>query len=103
MAIRKLEKALRENDLYERYQSLLTEREAEIFSSYFAYDLSLSEIAEQRKISRAAVSESLAKTAEKLEKYEKALRLCALRADIQKKLAENVPPERILEDVLNGI
>lgn len=59
--------------LFETYGSLLTKRQRETFSAYFLSDLSLAEVAEIGEVSRAAVSDSLAKTFHKLEEMEKRL------------------------------
>ena len=63
----------------------LTERQKELFSSYYIYDLSLSEISEPEGKTRQSVSDAIRKVKDKLEKYEKVLRirekneaLCAL-------------------------
>jgi len=61
--------------LYERYGVLLTERERSLFHSYYSCDLSLSEIAENEFISRAAVSDSLGKSLSKMRDYEEKLGL----------------------------
>jgi predicted DNA-binding protein YlxM (UPF0122 family) len=68
------EEALR---LYDKYGPLLTEREEALFRYYYSYDLSLGEIAENEKISRAAVSDSLNKSLTKLREYEDKLHLVA--------------------------
>jgi len=61
--------------LYERYGVLLTERERSLFHQYYSCDLSLSEIAENEGISRAAVSDSLGKSLTKMREYEEKLGL----------------------------
>ena len=62
-------------NLFERYGELLTDTQKEVFSDYYFYDLSLSEIAENKGISRAAISDNLHKSLEKLEEYESKLHL----------------------------
>jgi predicted DNA-binding protein YlxM (UPF0122 family) len=74
----KREEALR---LYETYGVFLTPREKHLYEDYFSYDLSLSEIAENEKISRSAVSDSLNKSLAKLSAYEKKLGLEARRQE----------------------
>lgn len=61
--------------LYDKYGSLLTDTQKEVFSDYYLFDLSLSEIAENRGISRAAISDNLHKSFEKLSEYESKLHL----------------------------
>ena len=63
------------NLLLDLYQSLLTPRQQQICELYYREDLSLSEIAQELEISRAAVSESLHKSLKSLEKFESALHL----------------------------
>ncbi|MCQ2798875.1 MAG: DNA-binding protein [Bacilli bacterium] len=83
--IEKREEATR---LYERYGSLLTTTQQEVFSDYYLYDLSLSEIAENRGISRAAISDSLHKSMEKLGEFEAKLGLIKKEEEIKSLLEE---------------
>ncbi len=68
-----LQKRERAMELYEEYGALLTASQQTIFEAYYRDDLSLSEIAENLAISRAAASESLRTTFEKLEDFESKL------------------------------
>lgn len=61
------------NSLFDIYKELLTEVEQETFINYYSEDLSLSEIAENRGISKSSVGKTLKQAAEKLEDYEKKL------------------------------
>lgn len=63
------------NILYGYYQSLLTDKQKTIFDSYYAEDYSLSEIAEDFKVSRNAVWDTLKKVTDKLEEFESKLHL----------------------------
>ena len=63
------------NDLFSIYKSLLTEKECEIFSSYYEDNLSMGEIAENRSISRAAVGNTVKIVEKKLEEYEQKLKI----------------------------
>lgn len=56
--------------LYGLYGKLLTEKQQGIIEDYFGLDLSLSEIAEIRKISRQAVNDALSTAKEQLYHYE---------------------------------
>lgn len=71
----KIEKTIRYNSLLLIYQNLLTDTQKDILSVYFKFDLSLSEIASERDISRAAVEDAIRKGINKLEEYESALHL----------------------------
>lgn len=64
--------------LWDLYAPLLTERQRELTTLYFAYDLSLGEIAEQKGVSRQSVSDCLTKCRKQLEKYEEKLGLSKL-------------------------
>ncbi|MDE6505116.1 MAG: DNA-binding protein [Clostridia bacterium] len=59
--------------LWDLYRGLLTPTQQEITDLYFNLDLSLSEIAEQKGVSRQAVSECLKTCKKQLEEYEEKL------------------------------
>ena len=59
--------------LWDVYSGLLTETQQEITNLYFNLDLTVSEIAKEKGISRQAVSECLKGCALQLEEYEKRL------------------------------
>ena len=63
------------NGLYDSYNSLLTDNERKTFEDYYQEDFSLSEIAEERDISRSAVQKTLKNVLEKLDFYENKLNL----------------------------
>jgi uncharacterized protein len=69
--------------LFDCYKGLLSPSQQAIFSDYYDYDLSLSEIAENRKISRAAVSDALHKGFTKLEAIEKEVAFAKKKGDLQ--------------------
>ena len=70
-----MEKDLCLTELFELYQGLLTDKQRELFSSYYLYDLSLSEIAEPFGTTRQSVYEGVKKVKKKLIEYEKLLKL----------------------------
>lgn len=74
-------------ELFELYKGLFTERQREIFSSHYSYDLSLGEIAESAGITRQSVLDTVKKVKEKLDFYEKQLSLKAIY-DGLKEIAE---------------
>lgn len=76
------------SNLLQEYGSLLTESQKDIFASYYNYDLSLSEIADNKKISRSAVEDSLSKTSHKLLEYESKLHLLKKKDELSKLLEE---------------
>ena len=56
--------------LWDIYSALLTPTQREITDMYFNLDLTVSEIAEQKGISRQGVSECLSSARRQLEEYE---------------------------------
>lgn len=83
-----LEKKDLYNILYGYYQLLLTEKQREIFELYYANDYSLSEIAEELKVSRNAIWDTLKNVIEKLEEYESKLHLYQNDRILKNKLNE---------------
>ncbi|MEA5060980.1 hypothetical protein SDC9_95233 [bioreactor metagenome] len=83
-----IKEILRANRLLETYGVLLTPSQKEIMEDYYAYNLSFAEIAEQRKISRSAVADSLKKTLEKLEELETNLHLLMEKEKLEKSIVE---------------
>ena len=69
-----MEKELELTELFELYQGLLTDKQRELFSAYYLYDLSLSEIAEPLGTTRQSVYEGIKKVKKKLIEYENILK-----------------------------
>ncbi len=67
------EERLRYLGLWDAYGPLLTDLQREICEQYFSLDLSLSEIAEAKGVSKQAVSDTLKKSRELLDSYEEKL------------------------------
>ena len=61
--------------LFDAYGGLLSEGQQEIMASYINYDLTVTEIAENLKVSRQAVKDSISKAEKKLISYEDKLSL----------------------------
>ena len=70
-----MEKDFRYVELFELYQGLLTDRQRQIFSSHYCFDLSLSEIAEPDGNTRQSVYAVVKKVKAKLDEYERELGL----------------------------
>lgn len=87
-----MEKDLELTELFELYQGLLTDKQRELFSSYYLYDLSLSEIAEPLGTTRQSVYEGVKKVKKKLIEYEKLLKLKEKNAEL-KSVAETLKSE----------
>ena len=58
------------NNLFDIYKNLLTKIEQETFINYYGEDLTLSEIAENRGISKSSVGKTLNNVEDKLKQYE---------------------------------
>ena len=65
-----LEETIRYSELLMLYQGLLSPTQKDILEDYFSYNLSISEIAENRNISRAAVEDAIKKGKKKLDQFE---------------------------------
>ncbi len=66
-------------ELWDMYSPLLTLNQREITDLHFNLDLTVSEIAEQKGISRQGVSECLSSAKKQLEEYERKLGFCRMR------------------------
>ena len=94
------------------YEKLLSPKQSRTLNSYFRYDLSLGEIAEEEGVSRAAVYDALSKGVAKLRKIEEDVGMVAYRKRLTK-LAEDAfeqegkareeTLERLGKEVLHGI
>ncbi|MCQ2802466.1 MAG: transcriptional regulator [Bacilli bacterium] len=83
----KLEKTLKYSKLYSLYKSELSSTQQEIVNDYFLFDLSLSEIAENRQISKSAVEDALTKGMNKLDELESHFHLLERNTKIHQKLS----------------
>lgn len=71
--------------LFDVYASLLSQKQRNIFDSYYNNDLSLSEISENEGITRQGVSDSLRRSAKELKELEEKLGLIALKSELKSK------------------
>ena len=96
-----INKTIRYSKLLDIYQPLLTETQSEIMSNYFLYDLSLSEIAESRNVSRAAIEDALKKGMNKLDDFEQKMHLYEKQEKILNCLEEisNEENKEIIEKI----
>ena len=78
-----LEKRLYYIELLHLYGELLSATQKDILKDNLEFDLSLSEIASNREISRAAVEDALKKGMNKLDEYETKLSLFQKRSTIR--------------------
>ena len=65
-----LDAVLRYSELLILYRDLLSDAQKEILDDYFCVNLSISEIAENRKTSRSAVEDAVKKGKNKLDEFE---------------------------------
>lgn len=72
------------SELYDIYGFLLTEKQREIFSLYFEENLTLSEIAEYKKVSKSYVGKIINNAKKKLDYYEENLKHYALLQKVEK-------------------
>lgn len=91
----KIEKTIRYTKLFNLYGGLLSSAQKEILSDYFFLDLSISEISENRGISRAAVEDALSKGMKKLESFEESVKGLERNEKIRAKAEEL---SRIVDD-----
>ena len=82
----KIDKAIRYTKLYNIYKSQLSKTQQEIIEDYFLVDLSITEIAENRNISRSAVEDALSKGINKLDELEKDLMFLERNENIKNRL-----------------
>ncbi len=77
-----MDKTIYYNYLYDIYGELLTKKEREYFEEYYCNNLSLSEIAENNKVSRNAIHKRIKESLKKLEFYEDKLHLYKIKNKI---------------------
>ncbi len=93
-----MNKVLYFNTLFTIYAELLTKKEQNIFSLYYEENLSLSEIAENLKISRSAVYNTVKIVERKLENYEQKLRVSA-KNELLKEVIEEPIKEKLKQEI----
>ena len=101
----KINKTIKFNKLLSCYGVLLSSTQQEILESYFFYDLSISEIASERNVSRAAIEDALQKGCQKLEEYESLLHHNEKKEEILKNLAKlkencvDIQQKQLIEEI----
>ena len=84
-----MEKFIEEALLYDFYGELLTEHQKLIYEDFVLNDLSLSEIAEDREISRQGVYDIVRRCRKQLQGYEAKLHLVAKFIHTKERVAES--------------
>ena len=79
---------VKESLLFDLYGDLLTEKKRSVMALYHEENLSITEIAEEFGISRAAVYDSLKSAESKLARYEEKLAMSKFCKDLTLKIAE---------------
>lgn len=73
-----LDKIVRYNELLNLYGNLLSQTQKEMLEDYYSFNLSITEIAENRHVTRAAVEDAIKKGQKKLDSFEKQIGNLAL-------------------------
>lgn len=97
-----MNKVLYYNNLFTIYRELLTQKEQNIFSLYYEENLSLSEIAENLKITRSAVGNTVKTVEKKLDFYENKLKVYEKNSLLNLALNDNINNDlknKILENL----
>ena len=95
-----LEKTIYFNNLLSLYGTLLTDVQRDILFEYYQVNLSITEIAENREVSRAAIEDAIRKGSKKLLSYEEQLHLYEKhlkRRDIAAKIKQNCDNPVVLD------
>ena len=80
----KFDRTIRYISLFEIYKHLLTYTQKDIVGDYLLADLSISEIANERNISRSAVEDAISKACKKLDDFEDKLHCYEKKENISK-------------------
>ena len=98
-----MEEYVHYNNLYDCYQTLLTEKQRIYFEEYYFNNLSLSEISENYNVSRNAAYKQIQITIKKLIEYEEKLKLNEKRIKIEKLIEkeEDNNTKKSLEELLS--
>ena len=93
-----MEKNFYYTELFEIYKSLLTEKQKEVFEMHFLLDFSLSEISEEKGISRQNVNDAIKSAKRKLDELESTLKL-KQKHDALKELEKTVKDEKTADEI----
>jgi len=88
--------------LYDIYGSLLTKTQNKYFNDYYLNNFTLSEISENEKVSRNAVSKTVNLVEKKLLFYENKLSLYKKNKNI-KQIINNINDKKIVNEILKNI
>jgi predicted DNA-binding protein YlxM (UPF0122 family) len=88
------------NGLLDVYGPLLTNLQQAMMSDYYRFNLSLQEIADQRQITRAAVSDALTQAKRHLMKFEKTLKVVALQTTLKTWIDDETIPTNLKKKLI---
>lgn len=83
MSIDDIEKNIKIQELFELYSSLLTDKQREVMYLYYFSDLSLREIAQNKKISYQGVRDFIKKSEKSLIEFEDKIKLLEKKEKVQ--------------------
>lgn len=93
-----LEESVKVCDLFDTYGSFLSKQQKFVINEHFYLDRSLTEIAENQKISRQAVLDAISKSVKKLNEFESKLHLLEIKKSISK-LEGTLKDQEILDQI----
>jgi predicted DNA-binding protein YlxM (UPF0122 family) len=88
------------NGLFDVYGPLLTNLQQAMISDYYRFNLSLQEIADQRKVTRAAVSDALTQAKRHLMTFEKTLKVLALQTTLKTWIDDETIPASVKKKLM---
>lgn len=88
------------NGLLDVYGPLLTNLQQAMMSDYYRFNLSLQEIADQRQITRAAVSDALTQAKRHLMTFEKTLKVLALQTTLKTWINDETLPTNLKKKLI---
>lgn len=91
------------NDLLDLYGNLLTKKQYDVMVDYYQNNFSLSEISENKNISRTAVSDALKKGRNKLEDFDKKMHLYDIFKQLKNDNNYSDVIDLIKDKIKNGI
>ena len=97
-----MDKEIYLSGLYDYYGALLTDKQREYFEDYYFNNLSFSEMAENYEVSRNAIFKQIHIVTDKLEEYERILKLHEKRKKLEEiiKNCDNSELKNSLEELI---
>ena len=92
--------------LFDYYSEILTDKQKQIFDSYYNLDLSLSEIAENTGITRQGVRDFIKRTEQQLRDYEEKLGFAGKGNELEScagEIESDDPAVKKLKELINNL